>query len=93
MLSGGYEDDEDLGDVIIYTGQGGRDPASGLKVADQTLTGGNLALYHSILTGNPVRVTGGQRIGPTSLHPAVTTTVALQGRGRLGRTGGVARQA
>src|SRR5262245_22039326 len=25
VLSGGYEDDEDLGDMIIYTGSGGRD--------------------------------------------------------------------
>ena len=24
VLSGGYEDDEDYGDVTIYTGQGGR---------------------------------------------------------------------
>ena len=26
VLSGGYEDDEDHGDVIVYTGYGGRDP-------------------------------------------------------------------
>ena len=25
VLSGGYVDDEDLGDEIIYTGEGGRD--------------------------------------------------------------------
>ncbi len=29
VLSGGYEDDEDHGDVIVYTGYGGRDPATG----------------------------------------------------------------
>ena len=28
VLSGGYEDDIDNGDVIIYTGHGGRDPSS-----------------------------------------------------------------
>ncbi len=29
VLSGGYEDDEDHGDVIVYTGYGGRDPVAG----------------------------------------------------------------
>jgi putative restriction endonuclease len=28
VLNEGYEDDEDLGDEIIYTGEGGRDPNS-----------------------------------------------------------------
>ena len=31
VLSGGYVDDEDLGDVIIYTGEGGRDRNTGQK--------------------------------------------------------------
>jgi len=29
VLSGGYTDDEDYGDVIIYTGEGGRDYKTG----------------------------------------------------------------
>jgi hypothetical protein len=29
VVSGGYEDDEDYGSVIVYTGQGGRDAATG----------------------------------------------------------------
>lgn len=29
VLSGGYEDDEDLGEEIVYTGHGGRDWGSG----------------------------------------------------------------
>lgn len=29
VLSGGYEDDADYGDVVIYTGHGGRDPSTG----------------------------------------------------------------
>jgi len=33
VLSGGYEDDEDLGDEIVYTGHGGRDPETGKQVA------------------------------------------------------------
>ncbi|MFE1319686.1 YDG/SRA domain-containing protein [Kitasatospora phosalacinea] len=56
VVSGGYEDDEDHGDVIIYTGQGGRDPGTGQQVKDQALTLGNAALVTSLTTGLPVRV-------------------------------------
>ncbi|MDJ0365461.1 YDG/SRA domain-containing protein [Hymenobacter sp. H14-R3] len=57
VLSGGYEDDEDLGAVIIYTGRGGRSAESQQQVADQTLTGANRELARNVLTGLPVRVT------------------------------------
>lgn len=45
-MSGEYEDNEDNGDYIIYTGSGGRDPSSGSKkqTFDQTLDGRNLLL-------------------------------------------------
>src|ERR1700721_339552 len=33
VLSGGYVDDEDLGDIIIYTGEGGREPEIERKMA------------------------------------------------------------
>jgi putative restriction endonuclease len=59
VLSGGYEDDKDLGDVIIYTGQGGQE--NGRQVADQELKLGNLALCRNHLTGLPVRVVRGSR--------------------------------
>jgi len=59
VLSGGYHADEDLGDVIIYTGHGGRDPNTGLQIADQTLTRGNLKLKNHCIEGNPIRVTRG----------------------------------
>jgi len=59
VLSGGYEDDLDLGDVIIYTGQGGRDPVTQRQVRDQLLTLGNLALVTSKTKGLPVRVIRG----------------------------------
>ncbi len=59
VLSGGYEDDEDLGDVIIYTGHGGNDPETKRQVADQTLTRGNLALARSCTEGLPIRVVRG----------------------------------
>jgi hypothetical protein len=56
VLSGGYVDDEDLGDVIIYTAVGGRDQRSGRQIADQQLTAGNLALAENHLRGIPIRV-------------------------------------
>jgi putative restriction endonuclease len=57
VLSGGYEDDEDLGTVIIYTGRGGRSAETTQQVADQTLTGANRELARNIVLGLPVRVT------------------------------------
>ena len=56
VLSGGYEDDEDFGNVIIYTGHGGRSTESNQQVADQTLTGSNLELVRNYTTGLPLRV-------------------------------------
>ncbi len=59
VLSGGYEDDVDLGDTIIYTGHGGRDPKTGQQVHDQPFTRGNRALALSKQNGLPVRVIRG----------------------------------
>ncbi|MBZ9712341.1 YDG/SRA domain-containing protein [Deinococcus multiflagellatus] len=56
VLSGGYEDDQDSGHQILYTGEGGRDPRTGAQTAHQLLTRGNLALARSHLLGQPVRV-------------------------------------
>jgi putative restriction endonuclease len=56
VLSGGYEDDQDLGNLIIYTGYGGRDPATGRQVSDQPFSLGNRALAYSSLNGLSVRV-------------------------------------
>jgi putative restriction endonuclease len=64
VVSGGYEDDEDHGDTIIYTGHGGNDPQSGRQVADQTLTRQNLALAVSADRGLPVRVLRGANGDP-----------------------------
>ncbi|KMV28361.1 hypothetical protein AB733_24165 [Photobacterium swingsii] len=60
VLSGGYEDDEDFGDVIIYTGAGGQDTRK-KQVADQTLDSVNLALAKSKTDCLPVRVTRGYK--------------------------------
>jgi len=59
VLSGGYEDDQDDGDTLIYTGHGGRDPETRQQVSDQLLAGGNLALAYSCIHGRPVRVIRG----------------------------------
>jgi putative restriction endonuclease len=59
VLSGGYEDDADHGDVIIYTGHGGRDPITGQQTHDQPFTRGNRALALSKQNGLPVRVIRG----------------------------------
>ena len=61
VLSGGYEDDTDFGDEIVYTGRGGRDEATARQIADQDFRYGNRALAHSSLHGLPVRVIRGWR--------------------------------
>jgi putative restriction endonuclease len=60
VLSGGYVDDEDLGNVIIYTGEGGRDPTTRRQIEDQQLDAGNKALAENHLNGIPVRVHRGK---------------------------------
>lgn len=59
VLSGGYPDDEDHGDLIIYTGMGSRDPGTGQQIADQEFDRGNKALGVSKNEGLPVRVSRG----------------------------------
>ena len=62
VLSGGYEDDKDLGDEIIYTGAGGNDPNTGKQIADQTWENrGNAGLVKSMNEGLPVRVIRGHQ--------------------------------
>jgi len=57
VLSGGYEDDEDHGDLIVYTGQGGNQ--GGHQVQNQEFTRGNKALAVSMTNGLPIRVIRG----------------------------------
>lgn len=56
VSSGGYEDNAEDGDVLIYSGQGGAKGAS-----DQKLERGNLALEKTLHRGNEVRVIRGIR--------------------------------
>ncbi|KAJ7571199.1 hypothetical protein O6H91_01G154600 [Diphasiastrum complanatum] len=60
VMSGGYEDDVDNSEDVIYTGQGGNDLTGNRRqIKDQEMSRGNLALKNSIDEGNPVRVIRG----------------------------------
>ncbi|XP_020600139.1 histone-lysine N-methyltransferase family member SUVH9-like [Phalaenopsis equestris] len=59
IVSGGYEDDDDGGDVLIYTGHGGRDRNLHKMCDAQKLEGGNLGLERSMRYGIEVRVIRG----------------------------------
>ncbi|CAA7024828.1 unnamed protein product [Microthlaspi erraticum] len=66
VSSGGYDDDLDNSDVLIYTGQGGN-AMIGKKTGepkDQELVRGNLALANSKDKKNPVRVIRGNKVTP-----------------------------
>ena len=72
VLAGGYVDDEDFGDVVVYTGAGGNDPRTKQQVADQTLGNRNAALVTSHRLGLPVRVVRGRpRAAVLRDHPRV----------------------
>ncbi|XVF07048.1 hypothetical protein REPUB_Repub06bG0103500 [Reevesia pubescens] len=59
VSSGGYEDNSEDGDVLIYSGQGGNVYKRGMELTDQKLERGNLALEKSLHRGNEVRVIRG----------------------------------
>lgn len=69
VISGGYEDDRDSGDAILYTGQGGNSLETGRQIGNQALRRGNLALARSCLEGLPVRVIRGARGDPPHAPP------------------------
>ena len=62
VLSGGYEDDVDDLNYILYTGQGGQDKSGGKQVSDQDFVKGNQGLLLSCKYNLPVRVTRGFQI-------------------------------
>jgi len=60
VLSGGYEDDQDNGEEIIYTGEGGKDRTTNKQISDQSWdSSGNAGLLKSSDEGLPVRVIRG----------------------------------
>ena len=62
VLSGGYVDDIDNLDEIIYTGDSGRDTKTGKQIADQVLSPGNSGLIKSFKEKFPIRVSRGHQI-------------------------------
>jgi putative restriction endonuclease len=58
-LTGGYIDDEDYGDEIIYTGSGGKLEGSKVHTFDQQFTRYNLSLVTSCNNGTPIRLIRG----------------------------------
>lgn len=59
VASGGYAGDEDLGDVIVYTAQGGDPDEGGHLTADQQLTGVNAGMLINYREGLPIRYVRG----------------------------------
>lgn len=55
VVSGGYEDDLDLGQIVYYTGIGKRDSGGQLK-ADQEFSGLNRSLAVNAQTAQPIRL-------------------------------------
>jgi putative restriction endonuclease len=60
VLNGGYVDDLDYGDEVIYTGFGGRN-GSGRQIRDQEWVGANEGMRVNIAEGLPVRVIRGPK--------------------------------
>ncbi|KAE8667606.1 Histone-lysine N-methyltransferase, H3 lysine-9 specific SUVH1 [Hibiscus syriacus] len=52
VLSGGYEDNSEDGDLLFCSGQGGNVNNRGMEITDQKLERGNLALEKSLHRGN-----------------------------------------
>ncbi|KAL9237722.1 hypothetical protein vseg_012238 [Gypsophila vaccaria] len=71
VVSGGYEDDQDAGDVLVYTGHGGQDRSSRTTTNNQKLEGGNLALERSMHYGIEIRVIRGLKCVGNSLTSKV----------------------
>jgi putative restriction endonuclease len=70
VVSGGYVDDEDHGDFLIYTGHGGNDANTRRQVEDQSPDApGNAGLITSMVQGLPVRVIRGPHRGSQYAPP------------------------
>ena len=61
VLNGGYVDDRDYGDEILYTGEGGRPEGSPRQTFDQPFTKGNLDLSKNKNANLPIRVIRGSK--------------------------------
>ena len=70
VLNGGYIDDIDNGDEILYTGEGGRPEGSPKQLFDQPFTRGNLDLSKNKYTGLPIRVIRGAKLKEKKFAPS-----------------------
>jgi hypothetical protein len=71
VVSGGYVDDEDHGDWIVYPGHGGNAGSSRRQVAHQSIdTAGDASLIRSRAQGLPVRVIRRKHISNSSDCPS-----------------------
>jgi putative restriction endonuclease len=71
VLAGGYEEDDDQGDFIIYTGEGGNDSTTKKQYKDQSVDSpGNAGLITSQLLGLPVRVSRSHKAKTPFAPPA-----------------------
>lgn len=61
VSSGGYDDDAEDSDVLVYSGQGGIVSGKDKQASDQKLERGNLALETSLHRSNEVRVIRGMK--------------------------------
>src|SRR5690606_217309 len=62
VLNVGYMDDDDYGELIIYTGHGGNEPNTKKQVAEQSWdASGNKGLLISEMQGLPVRIIRGPK--------------------------------
>ncbi|MEU4260423.1 YDG/SRA domain-containing protein [Streptomyces argenteolus] len=59
VASGGYAGDEDLGDIVIYTAQGGDPDRNGHITGNQALTGVNEGMVRNFREGLPIRFVRG----------------------------------
>lgn len=62
VASGGYAGDEDLGDTVIYTAQGGSPDSTGHITSSQTLDGVNAGMVLNCREGLPIRFVCGLEI-------------------------------
>ncbi|XP_068650305.1 histone-lysine N-methyltransferase, H3 lysine-9 specific SUVH6-like isoform X2 [Aristolochia californica] len=68
VASGGYNDEVDNSDVLIYTGHGGKHASGDKKCRDQKLIRGNLALKNSMEAHTPIRVIRGFKEKASDAH-------------------------
>ena len=69
VLNGGYVDDVDQGNTILYTGEGGRPDGSPVQTFDQPFTRGNLDLSKNKFSEYPIRVIRGWKLKNSSFAP------------------------